>query len=100
MCEDTADGKAAREALIEYVAKKNFQFKKSTHNITKIVKCVFGADRRRVSAYSIALRTAHTQKVSPLDVVQFIIENGGVEEIRLAKSPTALTQKEKIVNLH
>ena len=96
MCEDTADGKAAREGLFEYVAKKNFQFKKSTHNITKIVKCVFGADRRRVSAYSIALRSAYAQKVSPLNIVQFIIENGGVEEIRLAKSPTALTQKEKI----
>ena len=72
MCEESADGKAAREALIEYVAKKNFQFKKSTHNITKIVKCVFGADRRRVSAYSIALRSAYAQKVSPINIVQFI----------------------------
>jgi hypothetical protein len=96
MCEDSADGKAAREALNDYVSKHNLQFKKSTHNITKIVKCVFGADRRRVSAYSIALRSAHAQKVSPLDIVQFIMDNGGVEEIRLAKSPTALTQKEKI----
>jgi hypothetical protein len=96
MCDDNADGQAARDALNEYIVKNKFEFKKSTHNITKIVKCVFGADRRRVSAYSIALRTAFTNKIKPFDVVQFIIDNGGVEEIRLAKSTTALSPAEKI----
>ena len=96
MCENSPAGKAAREALKEYIAKHNYAFKDSTHNITKIVKCVFGADRRRVSAYSIALRTAYANDVKLHNIVSFIIENGGVEEIRLAKSKTALTQAQKV----
>jgi hypothetical protein len=48
-----------------------------------VVKCVFGVDRRRVSAYSIALREALRQKVAAADLVAFIEQNGGVEQIRL-----------------
>lgn len=96
MCEDSNNGKSAREALKQYIENKKLSFKDSTHNITKIVKCVFGADRRRVSAYSIALRTAYANDIKPVDIAQYIYDNGGVEEIRLARSSTALTQQEKI----
>ena len=98
MSQDDIDGKAARDGLKAYIKKHSISFKDSTHNITKIVKCVFGADRRRVSAYSIALRSAYAANTKPLEVVDFIIKNGGVEEIRLAKSKTALTQQQKIAH--
>ena len=94
MCVNNSEGQAAREGLEAYIAEKGYVFTKSTHNITKIVKCVFGADRQRVSAYSIALRRAHAENTSVMDIAAFIAENGGVEELRLPKS-NALTPKQK-----
>ena len=94
MCVNNSEGQAAREGLEAYIAEKGYVFTKSTHNITKIVKCIFGADRRRVSAYSIALRRAHAENKSVMDIAAFIAENGGIEELRLPKS-NALTPKEK-----
>jgi hypothetical protein len=56
---------------------------------------VFGADRRRVSAYSIVLRTALAKNIDAAGIPDFIRENGGVEEVRLAKSPNSMTAKQK-----
>ena len=56
---------------------------------------MFGADRRRVSAYGIVLRAALAQNVSTLDNPQFIRDAGGVEELRLAKAPYAKTAAQK-----
>lgn len=95
MSEDTAEGKALRKGLNDYIALKGYAFTKATHTITKIVKCVFGVDRRRVSAYSIVLRAALAKGVNVLDIPAFIRDSGGVEEIRLAKSPNAMTAKQK-----
>ena len=95
MCDISDEGQTASEGLNAYIKKHSIVFKSGTHNIDKIVKCVFGADRRRVSAYSIALRAAHAHKVGALNVVDFIIEQGGVEQIRLAKSPNGITAEQK-----
>ena len=70
-------------------------FKKGTHTLVKIVRCVFGDNRRRVSAYGIVLRSALAQHISVMDIPAFIRDNGGVEEIRLAKAPNAMTSKQK-----
>lgn len=86
---------ALRNGLRDYISLKGHSFTKTTHTLTKIVKCVFGTDRRRVSAYSIVLRSALAQRVGILDVAQFIRDAGGVEEIRLAKSPNAMSPKQK-----
>ena len=59
------------------------------------MKCVFGVDRRRVSAYSIVLRSALAKNISTMDIAAYIRDNGGVEEIRLAKSSTGKSPKEK-----
>jgi hypothetical protein len=73
----------------------NVAVNKKSHTLHKIVKCVFGADRRRVSAYSIVLRTANVNKIKSADIADFIRNNGGVEEIRLAKNGNALSAKQK-----
>lgn len=86
---------ALRGGLRDYINVKGYTFTKSTHSLTRIVKCVFGTDRRRVSTYSIVLRSALAKSVGALDVADFIREYGGVEEIRLAKSPTAMSPKQK-----
>jgi hypothetical protein len=81
--------------LDAYIAEKGYKFSSGSHTLTKIVKCVFGADRRRVSAYSIVLRTALAKQIKVSELANFIRESGGVEEVRLAKSPNAMTAKQK-----
>ena len=75
--------------------KAGYSFNEGTHVLTKIVKCVFGVDRRRVSAYSLVLREALTQKKEAADIAAFIAQGGGVEEIRRSKSKTAKTATQK-----
>lgn len=84
-----------RKGLTDFINTKGYKFNAGTHTLVKIVKCVFGADRRRVSAYGIVLRTALSKNVSVVDIPEFIRSHGGVEEIRLAKSPNAMTAKHK-----
>jgi hypothetical protein len=95
MSADSEEAKSLRDGLNNYIDKKAFIFSKSTHTLTKIVKCVFGADRRRVSAYSIVLRSALAKGIQALDIAAFIRDSGGVEEVRLEKSPNAMTVKQK-----
>ena len=52
------DAVKLRKGLSDFINTKGYKFNTGTHTIVKIVKCVFGADRRRVSAYGIVLRTA------------------------------------------
>lgn len=95
MSMDSEEAKALRSALTDYINLNGLKFNAGTHTIVKIVKCVFGADRRRVSAYGIVLRRALSEKVSILDIPTYIRDNGGVEEIRLARAPNAMTAKQK-----
>jgi hypothetical protein len=91
----SAESDALRGGLRDYISVKGYTFTKSTHSLSKIIKCVFGFDRRRVSTYSIVLRSALAKGVVVVDVAEFIRNQGGVEEIRLAKSPNAMSSKQK-----
>lgn len=86
------------ETLEKFIKERNYTFMPSTHDMTRVVKCVFGTDRRRVSAYSIALREALRQENAPDDLVTFLEENGGVEQIRLGgtKPLSAKKRAEKV----
>lgn len=95
MCAGTTAAKDLRGALEAVIAMKGYSFNKGTHTMTKIVKCVFGVDRRRVSAYSLVLREALDKKLKAEDIAAFIANGGGVEEIRRSKSKTAKTPAQK-----
>lgn len=84
-----------RKVLTAVCTENNYRFVDSTPLITKVVKCVFGVDRRRVSAYSIVLREAIKQKIAPAHFAKWVDEMGGVEQVRLSKSPTAKTPRQK-----
>lgn len=84
-----------RSGLTDYINSKGYKFNSATHTLVKIVKCVFGMDRRRVSAYGIVLRSALAKNISVLDIPDYIRNEGGVEEIRLARSPNAMSAKQK-----
>lgn len=95
MCADNAKGKELFKQLEDYIAANKLVFRKGTHNLVKIVKCVFGdADKRRISTYGIVLRTALAKGLKAKDVVAFIKNSGGVQEIKLARG-NALTTKAK-----
>lgn len=69
--------------LEKFIQQRKYVFSPTSHDMTRVVKCVFGMDRRRVSAYSIALREALRQGVAAKDLTAFIEQEGGVEQIRL-----------------
>lgn len=80
--------------LDNFISQRSYTFMPSTHDMTRVVKCVFGVDRRRVSAYSIALREALRQQIAVEDLVAFIEVNGGVEQIRMGGSkPLSVTKR-------
>jgi len=95
MCEEAATAKQLIKDVESFLLDQNCKVSNSMHTLTKIIKCVFGTDRRRVSAYSIALRAALAAKITAEEIPDFIREHGGVEELRLGKSPNAKTIKQK-----
>lgn len=87
--------KEMRKAVNDFAESKGYVFKASTHTITKIVKCVFGVDRRRTSTYSLVLRAALKRDILNKDLIGFIQTGGGVEEIRLGSAGKGLSTKQK-----
>ncbi len=89
--------KARRLALNDYAKKQGYTFKPETLTVNKIVKCVFGdVQRSRISSYSKVLREAKKQKVAIADLAKFIVDNGGIQEIRMSKSATYKSPKQKV----
>lgn len=90
-----------RDALDTFITERGYVFTPSSHDMTRVIKCVFGVDRRRVSAYSIALREALRQGVEVMDLVAFIEVNNGVEQIRLGTAkPLSATRRADTVRDH
>jgi hypothetical protein len=89
--------KALKKGLTNYIEEQKYIFKDSTPLITRVVKCVFGVDRRRVSAYSSSLRVAMAEKISVMELPKFFREHGGIEEVRRSATTTKTkTLKDKV----
>ncbi len=83
-----------KEALEAFIKERKFRFKEGTSDMNKIVQCVFGMDRRRVSAYATALRIAYVsgalgtdgkpEPVPHVELADWLAQQGGVEEVRRA----------------
>lgn len=67
-----------------------------THDMNRVVKAVFGDNRRRVSAYAIALRHAYDYGVRPENLAAWIKGKGGVEEARKEASKSGMPRKERV----
>ncbi len=63
---------------------KKLKFQSNTSLPAKIVKIVFGGERRRNSVYAVTLHRAHKDSVKPEDLATWIGNMGGVDEIRLS----------------
>lgn len=63
---------------------------------TKVIKLVVGKDRRRASAYSIAVRVAKKEDVTPEGLSDWLFKKGGIEEVRTdSTSSTGETSAER-----
>jgi hypothetical protein len=88
--------KIRSETLEKFFKDRNYAYKKELPLATRVVRAVFGnIDRRRVSTYSLVLRQAQKSKVAIADLATWIEENGGIQEIRLARSTTYISPKAK-----
>lgn len=88
------------QGLDRFINMRNLRTLDKTHDMNRVVKAVFGEDRRRVSAYSMALRVALTAGVGakPLpssELAGWIEKNGGIEEIRQGSKGGGMTAKER-----
>jgi hypothetical protein len=81
-----------KKALSTFIELRNYKFLSTSDDMHRVVKAVFGSDRRRVSAYSIALKTAMASGVPAANLASWFTAQGGVEEVRSAKSSTNTDQ--------
>jgi hypothetical protein len=95
MVKSDITAKAMRKGLEAYTKSKGYNFSDSTPLMTKIVKCVFGPDRRRANAYSTALIVATKADVPAIRLASWITERGGVEEIRRSQSKPSKTVEQR-----
>jgi len=88
--------KERSKQLTEFCKLRGYQIKNEAPLITRIVKAVFGnVDRRRISTYSLVLRSAKASNIQPNKLAEWIEEQGGIQEIKLARSSTYLSPKDK-----
>lgn len=88
--------KERSKELAEFCGQRGYVVKKETPLMTRIVKAVFGnVDRRRISTYSLVLRSAKAENIQPDKLADWIEERGGVQEIKLSRSATYISPKAK-----
>jgi hypothetical protein len=94
---EIGEARERAKVLETFYAERNYRYKKDSPLMTRVVRAVFGdIDRRRLSTYSLVLREAQRQNVFPLQLADWIEENGGVQEIRLTQSATFVGQKARV----
>jgi hypothetical protein len=88
--------KNLRKGLGNYINTKGYKFTDSTPLITKVIRCVFGVDRKRVNAYASAVRVAIAEKVAVMDLPKYLRDSGGIEEVRRKNGKPTKSLKEKV----
>jgi hypothetical protein len=92
----TAAAKARNAELERFLNARGYIAKKDSPLLARVVKAVFGnIDRRRISTYSLVLRTAQKEGVKPAELADWIEERGGVQEVKLTRSATYKSPKQK-----
>ena len=89
-----ADAKQRTKELEEFFKLRGYSVKGDSPLLARVVKAVFGnVDRRRISTYSLVLRTAQKEGISAGKLAEWIEERGGVQEVKL--SLTALYSEQQ-----
>lgn len=91
---------AAKHRSIElksFYESRGYVYKREQPLVTRVVRAIFGGkvDRRRISNYSLVLREAQLKKIAPSDLPKWIEERGGLQEIKMSRSPNFVSPKIK-----
>jgi hypothetical protein len=91
-----ADAKQRTKDLEEFFKLRGYSVKSDSPLLARVVKAVFGnVDRRRISTYSLVLRTAQKEGITAGKLAGWIEERGGVQEVKLSRSATYVSPKAK-----
>ena len=93
---ELGEAKKRSADLEEFFKQRGYFYKKESPLLTRIVKAVFGnVDRRRISTYSLVLRSAQKEGIAAEKLSEWIEKNGGIQEIKLARSDSYVSLKAK-----
>ena len=93
---ELGEAKKRSADLEEFFKQRGYYYKNESPLLTRIVKAVFGnVDRRRISTYSLVLRSAQKGGISADNLSDWIENKGGIQEIKLARSDTYVSPKAK-----
>lgn len=94
-------GKSLYTELDAELKSRDITFNSYTSVITKIVRCVFGTDKRELAAYAGVLTIASKQKVAAEDFVGWVNGFGGIRKTRaaFAKPKTTTMSSDEFIKL-
>jgi hypothetical protein len=91
-----AESKKRSKDLEDFIKLRGYSVKTDSPLLSRIVKAVFGnVDRRRISTYSLVLRTAQKEGITADKLAGWIEERGGVQEVKLSRSASYVSPKAK-----
>ena len=77
-----ADRKTLRQELATLLKTDGIKVQTNTPTLTMFVRYVFGSDRKRAHGYAYVLKAAISYEITAEDLAKFIVEQGGIEEIK------------------
>ena len=93
---EVAEAKIRNKELDAFFDERGYVVKRESPLFSRIAKAVFGnIDRRRISTYSLVLRSAQKAGVTAANLAEWIETNGGIQEIKLSRSDTYVSPKQK-----
>jgi len=94
---ETAESKKRNCDLEAFYKQRGYTYKKENPLLTRIAKAVFGnIDRRRISTYSLVLRSAQAAGIKADALASWIDEQGGIQEIKLKRSDSYVSPSVKV----
>ncbi len=79
---DDSDKKTLRSDLTTRLTAEGVRVQRNTTTLTMFVRFVFGSDRKRAHGYTYVLKAAISYDVTAANLPSWIIEQGGIEEVR------------------
>lgn len=90
------EARQRNKELESFLKERGYLVKSDSPLLTRIVKAVFGnVDRRRISTYSLVLRSAQKEGVTAGGLAAWIERRGGIQEVKLSRSATYVSPKAK-----
>ena len=79
---DDSDKKTLRSDLTARLTAEGVRVQRNTTTLTMFVRFVFGSDRKRAHGYTYVLKAAISYDVTAANLPSWIVDQGGIEEVR------------------